>query len=86
MSKDNEQPLMNHKLRFAPFKKASEGYFLAKSQMTDCLDHRIEILRDELKTASIGIEVMSINSEIKLLETFRNYVRNGMLWNTEWGK
>lgn len=81
-----EQPLLTHTLKFAPFKKASDGYLVAKRQMTDCLDYRIEKLNDELKTANNGISVLSIKSEIKLLEEFRNYVRNAMLWNTEWGK
>lgn len=81
--------LMEHALKFAPFKDPTEGYMVAKRQMQDALDRRVTFLRSELRKCRkesnyAGFPILM--AEINLVEDLRDYVRNGMLWNSEWGK
>jgi hypothetical protein len=69
--------------------KSSDGYFLAKRQMQDALDYRIDIIIEEKeklldKPGSMDNErqLSKLNGQIEAMEFFRNYVRNGMLWDT----
>jgi prefoldin subunit 5 len=49
----------------------SEGYFLAKRQMVEAIDSRLEKLNKELEKNK---------DTIQEVESLRNYVRNHMLW------
>lgn len=67
----------------------SDGFFIAKRQMQESLDNRLGALiaKKNLLTKEsnyTGLTIVLI--QIDQLEEIRNYVRNGMLWNTEDGK
>jgi len=66
---------------------AKDGYFLAKRQMQEALDHRMAEYQDVLnkmeKTAD-NVDAQKIRRAlIEELRELRNYVRNGMLWKNE---
>lgn len=78
MSKDKKEKLT----------KPSEGYFKAKREMQDSLDHRLGMIAYKINKCRqednyTGITLLLIEQE--QLEGIRNYVRNGMLWDTENG-
>ena len=69
--------------------KPSEGFFLAKRRMADGLAHRIDTLekeRDALPAESNSVEkYKALTIQINTLEKARDYVRNGLLWDTSEG-
>lgn len=69
--------------------KPSEGFFLAKRRIQDGLAGRIENLekeRSSLRPSESTIDrIREISAEIKALESARDYVRNGLLWDTSEG-
>lgn len=73
---------------FVP-KTPSDGFFIAKRQMQESLDNRIGILLAKKKKLTdesnyTGLTIVLI--QIDQLESIRDYVRNGMLWDTRRGK
>lgn len=65
--------------------KASDGYFIAKRQMLDALDSRIESYKFDLSRADYNTS-MKIIYQIKELEEIRSYVKNVLLWDTSLGE
>lgn len=71
------------------FTKPSEGFFIAKRRMQDALIHRIDTLEKERD--ALGFDPANdqkhdtLQTEINALEKFRDYVRNGLLWDTSEG-
>jgi hypothetical protein len=67
--------------------KAIDGYFLAKREMVEAIDRRIEIIKTKRdKLSRIGDNVtmyVGLDYQIQTLEEVRSFVRNVMLWNTE---
>lgn len=71
--------------------KPSEGYLKAKRQMVEMLDRRIEnyqtIISQMTERGFNSIpERAAAFTQISELEKIRDYVRNGMLWNTDEGE
>lgn len=69
--------------------KPSEGFFLAKRRIQDGLANRIETLtkeRNDLPHTSDNVDKhKSLTVKINTLEEARDYVRNGLLWDTSQG-
>jgi hypothetical protein len=67
--------------------KAMDGYFLAKREMVEAIDRRIEIIktkRDKLSRIADNVTMyVGLDYQIQTLEEVRGFVRNVMLWNTE---
>lgn len=67
--------------------KPSEGFFLAKRQMVEAIDGRMNILHKEridLKQDDFERR-QEIDSEMQALEKVRSYIRNVLLWDTSKG-
>jgi hypothetical protein len=66
-----------------------EAYFMAKKQMTDALDYRMslyeELLVEYEQQGNINYYRMT-EVRIQELNQFRDFVRNGMLWDTKHDK
>lgn len=69
--------------------KPSEGYFLAKRQMVEAIDSRMNLLHQEqinLPKDSDSVDRhRAISVELRTLENTRNYIRNVLLWDTSQG-
>lgn len=66
--------------------KPSEGFFLAKRRTVDGIDARMGKLHEEQKSlVKFSDRWHEINSELTAMESIRNYVRNGLLWDTSEG-
>ena len=68
--------------------KPSDGFFLAKSQVQESLQGRIDILNDKLEACRkeenyTGLALVLI--EIEILEKTRTHFRNSLLWDTSRG-
>lgn len=66
--------------------KASEGYLLAKRQMIEALDHRLSVYEKSLKNEEDDDHRQALKVRIQEVEQFRNFIRNGMLWDTSQGE
>jgi hypothetical protein len=63
-------------------KHPSEGYLLAKRQLVEAIDHKLEQLAPyKMHVDYPWAFIVSTN-----LEQLRDYVRNGMLWSKENGE
>ena len=63
-----------------------EGFFLAKAQMQESLDGRLEVLDrllDEAQAEGDTAECALLVHEMKIIEKVRSHFRNSLLWNTE---
>lgn len=61
-----------------------EGYFLAKHQMQDAIDQRIELLNLDLRehfSKNEQFPQLAFKMIINELKNVRNYVRNFLLWD-----
>ncbi len=69
--------------------KPSEGFFMAKKAMVEVIDRRISILQEEQSELPYGLDNdyrhRAIVVEIQTLEYTRNYIRNVLLWFSEYG-
>ncbi len=71
-----------------PVTKPSEGFFIAKRQMHQALDHKFceaQSLLTQLQKNGRYSDAAMVSLEIRFIEKFRDYVRNGMLWDTRKG-
>lgn len=62
-----------------------DGYFLAKREMVAALDRRAEKYAEEARVAESAEDekaVLAAKSKQHATETFRSFVRNVMLWDT----
>lgn len=71
-----------------PVKTPSDGFFIAKRQMQEALDNRLGALMVKKRKLTeesnyTGLTIVLI--QIDQLESIRDYVRNGMLWDTRNG-
>jgi len=89
VSKDNETAETKHFGFTVPVDKPSEGFFIAKRQMMEVLDRSISDLRmkcnqcrKECNYAALPIIMLELDLNMQM----REYVRNGMLWNSAHGK
>lgn len=67
----------------------SDGYFLAKREIQEVLEFRLNCLTTDLYQAIISNEEhreLELKSKIKQLEDVLNFVRNVMLWDTSKGE
>ena len=66
-----------------------EAYFMAKKQMQDALDYRLskyeEALKEYEEQGNVDYHRMT-QVRIQELEEFRQFVRNGMLWDSKYDK
>jgi hypothetical protein len=65
--------------------KPSEGFFIAKRQMQEALDFKLGELiqkKNQLTKESNYTGLTIVLIQIDQLESLRDYVRNGMLWDT----
>jgi hypothetical protein len=63
-----------------------EGYFLAKRQIQELFDGRLEVLDEKIEKLRKDENVMGIAiliNEKLIVEKMRSFFRNGLLWNTE---
>lgn len=68
--------------------KPSEGYFLAKRQVQDSLNGRLEVLTErfnEFKSRRDYANLAIVSVEMEIVNNLRNHLRNSMLWDTEKG-
>lgn len=65
-------------------KKRSDGYFMAKREMVEAIDRRIQIIDEKRQKAVLEGNhdlFTQTNVSIQTLEEVRNFVRNVMLWD-----
>lgn len=62
---------------------AKDGYFLAKRQIVEALDVRIENLYAQIKLSGRDSQFHLDGAVVLELERLRDYVRNCMLWKNE---
>lgn len=60
--------------------KPSDAFLLAKRQITEAIDSRLEVLKE---SSDDNKEAIAITEE---LEKLRSYVKNVMLWKNRDGK
>jgi hypothetical protein len=70
--------------------KPSEAHLKAKRQIVEALDRRITELGKQVKVLALADMrnnfYWEMHSRLEELETFRDYVRNHILWNLKDGE
>lgn len=70
--------------------KPSEGYFAAKRQLQDALNHRLSVYDKEMKALPRDADSVELHRALRIrmqeVEQLYQFVRNGMLWDTSKGE
>jgi hypothetical protein len=65
---------------------AEDGFFLAKTQVKETLDGRINLLtrkKSELTAQGKFVDAAFLGVEIEILFKIRTHLRNSLLWDTD---